>query len=388
MEQLKSTLKKNIQQYTMIIALIVIWLVFTIATEGIFLTPRNITNLFLQMAYVGIASSTMVLIMVCGHIDLSTGSVIGFSGALIAYFLKFTNINIWVAIIIVLACGALIGVWQGFWVAKFGLPAFIVTLSSEWVFRGLIIRVTNSTTIQPNNPTFKAIGQGYLPNILGEDANVNLTALLIGAICIVLFIASQLSNRRKKQRYDFKVESTGMFVARVALISIVIAVFFYVFNLDRGVAIPLVILAVIVFTINFISKKTAFGRHVYAIGGNREAAALSGVNVQKVTWFVFILMGTMSAASGIVYTARLNSAAIAAGTGAETDIIAAAIIGGTSPAGGKGSVVGCVIGALVMASLENGMSILSMGSFEKYLAKGLVLLFAVAIDFLTKDSQH
>ena len=388
MEQLKSTLKKNVQQYTMIIALLVIWLVFTVATDGIFLTPRNITNLFLQMAYVGIASSTMVLIMVCGHIDLSTGSVIGFSGALIAYFLKFTNVNIWPAILIVLVCGALIGVWQGFWVAKFGLPAFIVTLSSEWVFRGLIIAVTTSTTIQPNNPIFKAIGQGYLPNILGEEASVNLTALLIGAICIVAFIASQISNRRKKQRYDFKVESSGMFIARVALISIVIAVFFYVFNLDRGVAIPLVILAVIVFTINFISKKTAFGRHVYAIGGNREAAALSGVNVQKVTWLVFILMGTMSAASGIVYTARLNSAAIAAGTGAETDIIAAAIIGGTSPAGGKGSVVGCVIGALVMASLENGMSILSMGSFEKYLAKGVVLLFAVAIDFLTKDSQH
>lgn len=388
MEQLKSTLKKNVQQYTMIIALMMIWLVFTVATDGIFLTPRNITNLFLQMAYVGIASSTMVLIMVCGHIDLSTGSVIGFSGALIAYFLKFTNVNIWVAILIVLACGALIGVWQGFWVAKFGLPAFIVTLSSEWVFRGLIIGVTNSTTIQPNNKIFKAIGQGYLPNILGEEASVNLTALLIGAVCIIVFIASQISSRRKKQRYDFKVESTGLFFARVALISIVIAVFFYVFNLDRGVAIPLVILAVIVFTINFISKKTAFGRHVYAIGGNREAAALSGVNVQKVTWLVFVLMGTMSAASGIVYTARLNSAAIAAGTGAETDIIAAAIIGGTSPAGGKGSVVGCVIGALVMASLENGMSILSMGSFEKYLAKGLVLLFAVAIDFLTKDSQH
>lgn len=388
MEQLKSTLKRNIQQYTMIIALLVIWLVFYIATDGIFLTPRNITNLFLQMAYVGIASSTMVLIMVCGHIDLSTGSVIGFSGALIAYFLKFTSVSIWPAIIITIACGALIGTWQGFWVAKVGLPAFIVTLSSEWVFRGLIIGVTNSATIQPNNDTFKAIGQGYLPNILGKEADVNLTALIIGAVCIVVFIISQINARKKKQKYDFKVETLGMFIARVALISIVIGIFFYVFNLDRGVAIPLVILAVIVFTISLISTKTAFGRHVYAIGGNREAAALSGVNVQKVTWLVFVLMGTMSAASGIVYTARLNSAAIAAGTGAETDIIASAIIGGTSPAGGKGTVVGCVIGALVMASLENGMSILSMGSFEKYLAKGLVLLFAVAIDSLTKNAQH
>lgn len=388
MEQLKSTLKRNVQQYTMIIALLLIWLVFYVTTGGVFMSPRNITNLFLQMAYVGIASSTMVLIMVCGHIDLSVGSVIGFSGALIAYFLKFTGINVWLALLITLAAGALVGVWQGFWVAKVGLPAFIVTLSSEWVFRGLVIGVTKSETIQPNNEVFKAVGQGYLPNILGKDAAVNLTALLIGAICIVLLIVSQLNARKQKLKYGFKVEAMPLFVVRIVLLCVVIALFFWVCNLDRGVAIPLVILAAVIFIINLIAKNTAFGRHIYAIGGNREAAALSGVNVQKVTWWVFILMGIMASASGIVYTARLNSAAISAGTGAETDIIAAAIIGGTSPAGGKGTVVGCVIGALVMASLENGMSILSMGSFEKYLAKGLVLLFAVAIDSITKDSKH
>ena len=388
MEQLKSTLKRNVQQYTMIIALLLIWLVFYITTKGVFMSPRNITNLFLQMAYVGIASSTMVLIMVCGHIDLSVGSVIGFSGALVAYFLKYTNVNVWIVLLITLAVGALIGVWQGFWVAKVGLPAFIVTLSSEWVFRGLVIGVTHSETIQPNNDIFKAIGQGYLPNILGKDAAVNLTALLIGAVCIVLLVISQVSARNKKLKYGFKVETPALFTVRVVLLCAVIALFFWVCSLDRGVAIPLVILAAVIFIINLIAKNTAFGRHIYAIGGNREAAALSGVNVQKVTWWVFILMGIMASASGIVYTARLNSAAIAAGTGAETDIIAAAIIGGTSPAGGKGTVVGCVIGALVMASLENGMSILSMGSFEKYLAKGLVLLFAVSIDSITKDSKH
>lgn len=388
MEQLKLTVKRNIQQYTMIIALLMIWLVFYITTGGVFMSPRNITNLFLQMAYVGIASSTMVLIMVCGHIDLSIGSVIGFTGALIAYFLKFSGLNIWVALLITLFAGALVGVWQGFWVAKVGLPAFIVTLSSEWVFRGLVIGVTHSETIQPNNEIFKAIGQGYLPNILGEGASVNLTALLLGVVCIVAFVLSQIRARRKKQKYDFKVETPALFALRVILICIVIALFFWVSNLDRGVAIPLVILAVVIFTINLIATNTAFGRHIYAIGGNREAAALSGVNVQKVTWWVFILMGLVGSVSGIVYTARLNSAAISAGNAAETDIIAAAIIGGTSPAGGKGTVVGCVIGALVMASLENGMSILSMGSFEKYLAKGLVLLIAVAIDSITKDSRH
>lgn len=387
MQQLKSTLKKNIQQYTMIIALLLIWLIFYITTGHVFLTPRNITNLFLQMAYVGIASSTMVLIMVCGHIDLSVGSVIGFTGAVIAYLLKFTSINIWFALLITLLIGGLIGVWQGFWVAKVGLPAFIVTLSSQWVFRGLIIGVTHSETIQPNNEIFKAIGQGYLPNILGKNASFNLTALLIGAACIIFFIISQIRARKDKQKYDFTVEPLGVFLLRIVLLSAVIGIFFWVWNLDRGVAIPLVILAVVIFIINLIAKNTAFGRHIYAIGGNREAAQLSGVNVCRVTWCVFILMGLMSAASGIVYTARLNSAAIAAGTGAETDIIASAIIGGTSPAGGKGTVVGCVIGALVMASLENGMSILSMGSFEKYLAKGLVLLFAVAIDNFTKDKH-
>ena len=388
MQELKLTIRKNIQQYTMIILLAVIWAVFYFTTGGVFLSPMNITNLFLQMAFIGIASSTMVLIMVCGHIDLSVGSVIGFTGALIAYLLKFANWGIVPALIVTIACGALVGVWQGFWVAKMHLPAFIVTLSSEWVFRGLIIGVTNSQTIQPNNEAFKIIGQGYLPNIFGADAAINGTAILIGVIAIVAYIISQISARRNKQKYNFAVESTGLFTGKLILLSVVIAIFFWVFAQDRGVAVPLLILACVILLVSFISKNTPFGRHIFAIGGNREAAALSGVNVQKVTWLLFILEGTMAAVSGIVYTARLNSAAIAAGQGNETDVIASAIIGGTSPAGGKGSVVGCVIGALVMASLENGMSILSMGSFEKYLAKGLVLLFAVAIDEITKNAKN
>ena len=388
MQELKLTVKKNIQQYTMIILLAVIWIVFYFTTQGVFLSPMNITNLFLQMAFIGIASSTMVLIMVCGHIDLSVGSVIGFTGALIAYLLKFANWGIVPAVIVTVLCGSLVGVWQGFWVAKMHLPAFIVTLSSEWVFRGLIIGITNSQTIQPNNEAFKVIGQGYLPNILGADAAINGTAILIGALAIVAFIISQLNDRKNKQKYNFAVESKGLFTGRIVLLSLVIAIFFWVFAQDRGVAVPLLILAIVILVVSFISKNTAFGRHIFAIGGNKEAAALSGVNVQKVTWLLFVLEGTMAAISGIVYTARLNSAAIAAGQGNETDVIASAIIGGTSPAGGKGSVVGCVIGALVMASLENGMSILSMGSFEKYLAKGLVLLFAVAIDEITKNAKN
>lgn len=387
MQELKLTVKRNIQQYTMIILLLLIWLVFYFTTGGVFLTPMNITNLFLQMAFIGIASSTMVLIMVCGHIDLSVGSVIGFCGALIAYFLKFADWGIVPALIVTILAGSLVGVWQGFWVAKMHLPAFIVTLSSEWVFRGLIIGVTQSQTIQPNNEAFKVIGQGYLPNIAGDSA-INVTALIIGVIAIAAYIVSEVRARKNKQRYNFAVESKALFAGKLVLLSLIIGIFFWVFAQDRGVAVPLLILAVVILTVSFISKNTAFGRHIFAIGGNKEAAALSGVNVQKVTWLLFVLEGTMAGISGIVYTARLNSAAIAAGQGNETDIIASAIIGGTSPAGGKGSVAGCVIGALVMASLENGMSILSMGSFEKYVAKGLVLLFAVAIDEITKNAKN
>ena len=381
MEKWKTVMKMNLRQYTMILAMLAIWVYFQFATDGVFMMPRNLNNLFLQMCYIGVCSCGMVLIMVAGQIDLSVGSVIGFTGAIIAVLLKNYSINPFLALILTLLAGALVGLWQGFWVAKVGLPAFIVTLSSMMLFRGGVLGVTGGNTVQPNDDVFKAIGQGYLPNI--GHGSLNITAILIGIICFLIYIALMLQRRRNRQKYHFYVEKPGAFWGKIALFGVVIGLVFAIWASDRGIPIPIIILAAVVLVMHVIANNTAFGRHVYAIGGNLDAARLSGINVKKTIILNFVLMGVLTAVSGVIYTSRLNSAAIAGGTGAETDIIAAAIIGGTSPAGGKGSVFGCIIGALVMASLDNGMSILSMGSFEKYIVKGMVLLLAVAVDTIT-----
>ena len=384
MEKWKRTLKANIRQYTMILAMLAIWLYFQVTTGGIFMMSRNLNNLFLQMCYIGVCSCGMVLIMVAGQIDLAAGSVIGFTGAVIAVLLKNYNMNPVLAIVITLLVGAAVGLWQGFWVAKVGLPAFIVTLSSMMLFRGGVLGVTGGNTVQPNDAVFKAIGQGYLPNI--GNGKLNITAIVFGIVFFVVYTLLMVQKRKKRLKYQFDVEKSSIFWLKIVGFGVIIGLVFAIWASDRGIPVPLIILAAVVLIMHVIANNTAFGRHVYAIGGNLDAAKLSGINVKKNMIINFVLMGVLTAISGIIYTSRLNSAAIAGGTGAETDIIAAAIIGGTSPAGGKGSIFGCIIGALVMASLDNGMSILSMGSCEKYIVKGLVLLLAVAVDTIT-DKQ-
>ncbi|HHU53881.1 MAG TPA: sugar ABC transporter permease [Clostridiaceae bacterium] len=384
--ELKNTVSSQIHKYTMIIALIAIWIFFQIVTKGIFLTPRNINNIFLQMCFIGIASCGMVFVMVAAQIDLSVGSVIGFTGSIIAVLIRNHNMNIVPALAITLVIGLLIGIWHGFWVAYMGLPAFIVTLASQMIFRGGVMGVTQGSTIQPNNDAFKAIGQGYLPSLF-EFKDYNTTPLIVGILCIIAYIVLSIRTRKSRQSYEFEVSSLPSFILKMIFMSVVIYSVFVVWALDRGIPVPMVILFVVVAIMNVISKRTPFGRHVYAIGGNSEATQLSGVNVKLTMLLIFSLMGILSAISGVVYTSRLNSAAIAGGTGTETDIIASAIIGGTSPSGGTGTIIGCIIGALVMASLENGMSLLSLGSFEKYVIKGLVLLFAVAVDVQTRKRR-
>ncbi|MCI8374946.1 MAG: sugar ABC transporter permease [Lachnospiraceae bacterium] len=381
MEKVKSLIQSNIRQYTMIIAMLLIWAYFQMATGGVFLMSRNLNNLFLQMCYIGACSCGMVLIMVAAQIDLSVGSVIGFTGAVIAVLLKEYQMHILPALLITLLVGALVGLWQGIWVAKVGLPSFIVTLSSQMLFRGGVLGVTGGNTIQPNDGVFKAIGQGYLPNI--GNSGVNLTAVLAGIVCFALYVLLMVNRRKNRMKYHFDVDRQGVFIAKLLGIGLVMFLVFRIWASDRGIPIPVIILAVVVLVMHMVANKTAFGRHIYAIGGNMDAAKLSGINVKKTMIVNFTIMGVLTAISGVIFTSRLNSAAIAGGTGAETDIIAAAIIGGTSPAGGKGSIFGCIIGALVMASLDNGMSILSLGSFEKYIVKGLVLLLAVAVDTIT-----
>lgn len=382
-ETVKRSLKVNIRQFSMIIALLAIWFIFQILTRGVFISARNLSNLFLQSAAVGIAASGVVLVMVAGHIDLSIGSVVGFTGAVAAVCLVNFNMSVGTALIITLIVGLIIGIWHGFWIAYRGVPAFIVTLASMLMFRGAIIGITGSKSISPNNAAFKAIGQGYLPK-LNEALNFHDATALLGIVFIIAYIILELKTRKKRQKYGFKVLSNSLFLAKLIGMSIVIAAVFSIMVLYRGIpyAVLLLIAVVIIFTI--ISTKTAFGRYVYAIGGNREAARLSGIDIKKTNMTIFVLMGLLSTIAGIVYTSRLNAAIVAAGQNFEMDCIAAAIIGGTSTLGGEGTIPGAIIGALVMASLDNGMSLMNLGSFEQYLVKGLVLLVAVWFDIATR----
>jgi D-xylose transport system permease protein len=376
------SVRGNIRQYTMIIALVVIWLIFQILT-GNFLTARNLTNLLTQSSVVGIAACGIVLVMVAGHIDLSIGSFVGLTGAIAANMLVKQNLNVWVALAITLLCGLALGCWQGFWIAYRQVPAFIVTLAGMLMFRGGVIGVTGSLSLSPNTEIFRAIGQNYLPNII-PDAGMNITALLIGAICLVIYWIMTFRSRAARISYGFQTLSFPIFMVKTLVISGVIVGISFVLASFRGVPYLALILGLTVIAFTIISTKTAFGRHVYAIGGNKDAAVLSGINIKKTNFTIFVLMGLVTTIAGICYASRLNAAAISGGQSMEMDVIASAIIGGTSTLGGEGTIIGAIIGALVMASLDNGMSLYGLGSFEQYLVKGTVLLLAVWVDIATR----
>lgn len=378
-EVLLGTLKGNMRQYTMILALLVIWAFFSVVTDGIFISTRNLSNLFLQCAATAIAACGMVLVMVAGHIDLSVGSFVGLTGAISATLMVKGGLGTIETIAITLIIGLAIGLWQGFWVAYGKVPAFIVTLAGFLAFRGGVIAITGGNSIAPMKDGFKAIGQGYLPKI---DANFafNDTSALVGVAFIICYILFEIRKRRSRIKYGFEILPLPLQIAKMVLFSAIIALGIGIMASYMGIpyAILLLIAIIVIFTI--IAEKTTFGRHVYAIGGNREAARLSGININRVNLMIFVLMGLLSTIAGIVYTARLNAATGSAGTNMEMDAIASAVIGGTSTLGGAGTIAGCIIGALVMGSLDNGMSLMNADVALQYVVKGLILLLAVWFD--------
>lgn len=376
------SIKHNVRQYTMVIALLAIWAIFEVLTKGIFITPRNLSNLFLQSATTAIVACGMVLVMVAGHIDLSVGSFVGFTGAIAAVLMAKQNFGTIPAILVTLALGLLLGIWQGFWIAYRRVPAFIVTLSGFLAFRGGVIGVTGGNSVGPMKDNFKAIGQGYLPKL--SSLPFNDTSAVIGVIFIICYIIFEIRKRKSRIKYGFEVLPMPLQIARIIGGSIIIALVLSIMVSYMGIpyAVLLLIAIIIIFTI--IAQKTTFGRYIYAIGGNREAARLSGINIKKVNMMIFVLMGLLSTIAGIVYTARLNAATGSAGTNMELDAIAAAVIGGTSTLGGEGTIVGCVIGALVMGSLDNGMSLMNVDVTWQYVVKGLILLLAVWVDIATR----
>lgn len=396
-ELILSSIRKNIRQYTMVIALLSIWLIFTIITpNSVFLTPRNLSNLFLQSATIAILAIGMTLIIVTNNIDLSVGSMAGFTGAIAAILQVKYHVDPLLAILITLIVGLIMGAWQGYWVAYRKVPAFIVTLSSMLIFRGGILGVTGGKTISPLHNIFKAIGQNYIPawnpgNIFELQKNgepvINLISLILITIAIALFIVFDLRKRSSRIKYGFHVTPVNLQILKLVFVSASIGLAGYVVVIYKGIPLSLILVIILALIFNFIAKNTTFGRHLYAIGGNEEAAKLSGINIEMKIFALFILMGVLSSISGMVFTARLDAATAAAGDLFELEAIAATVIGGTSFSGGKGTIVGALIGALVMASLDNGMSLLNLEVVWQYVIKGLILLLAVAVDMITSKKS-
>ncbi|KWX73988.1 multiple monosaccharide ABC transporter permease [Paenibacillus jilunlii] len=376
--------KKNIRQYGMIIALIFISIFFQILTDGILLKPLNVTNLILQNSYILVLAIGMVLVIITGHIDLSVGSVAAFIGALSAIMMVDMQMNPVLAVILSLLMGALVGAWQGFWVAYIKIPAFIVTLAGMLLFRGLTMIVLNGQSIAPFPKSFQKISSGFIPDISG-GSSLNVLTLIVGIVLSVLVVYQEFRNRKISVKYGFEQSSVWLSVAKAAALVIVINLFTMVLAQYNGIPNILVILLVLIVIYSFVMNHMTMGRHIYALGGNEKAASLSGVKTKRVTFWVFVNMGVLAALSGLVFAARLNSATPKAGTNFELDAIAACFIGGASASGGIGTVVGAIIGGLVMGVMNNGMSLVGLGVDWQQGIKGLVLLLAVGFDIYNKS---
>jgi putative multiple sugar transport system permease protein len=384
----RKLLQQNIREYGMYIALFVIMIIFTITTKGTFISPRNIVNLVNQTGYIAVLAVGMTLVIVIRHIDLSVGFLGGFLGAVAAIAMVQWQMPVFAAIALTLALGILAGTITAFLVAQMKIPAFVATLAGWLIYRGAILVVTESTgTIVIPDKTFNAIGNGFIPDIpdIGILPGVHKLTLIIGVIGIVLLIISEINSRQKKQAYNFEVLPMEMFIIKLVFTSALIGGVTWLLAGYQGLSWTAVVVLVVVMIYHFVTTQTVLGRHIYAVGGNPEAAELSGINVKRITYIVFGSMGMLSALSGILFASRLQSATTTAGQLWELDAIAAAFIGGVSPAGGIGKVAGSIIGALVMLSLTSGMNLMSIGISYQYMARGAVLAAAVIFDVATRN---
>lgn len=382
----------NLRQYGILLALVIIILLFQVLTKGLLLAPNNVASLIQQNAYVLILTIGMTIVIIARHIDLSVGSVVAFVGGVVALMMDSMGWSWPVAVVAGLIIGALIGCWQGFWVAYVGIPAFIVTLGGMLIFRGLAI-VLVERTISGLPGGFVSIANGSLPNWLGfftpsflRDCDV--LTLLIGLLAVAGMLVSALRKRRARARGGAPLESAASFWIRNLILAVGIMAVAYVLSLSAGgTPIVLVIIGVLVMIYAFVMNRTVFGRHVYAVGGNLEAAKLSGVNTKRVDFLVFVNMGVLSALAGIVTTSRAGAAVATAGNGYELDAIAAAFIGGVAVTGGRGRLSGAIIGAFIMGVLNMGLSILNVDSAWQQSIKGLVVILAVAFDMVANRKK-
>lgn len=368
----------DVKTYTMILALVSIWVIFTMTTNGDFLTSRNLSNLFRQMSITGILSIGMVFIIIAGHIDLSVGSLMGLLGGITAVLNVWLKVDGILAIGITLVLGLLIGIFNGWLIAYKKIPAFIVTLGGMLVFRGILVGMTKGTTVASLDPSIRFVGNAYLVDGVG---------IFLGLIAVAVLVYNALSVRKLHSQYGLAIPPMSVEIAKIAFAAVVIGLLIIILNSYQGFPVPVLILAIMAVAFSYVLTKTVFGRRVYAIGGNAEAAKLSGINVTKMTLSIFAINGLLVSIAGVLLCSRLNAASVAAGQNAEMDAIAACVIGGASLMGGVGSVGGAIVGALVMASLDNGMSMLNIETFWQFIVKGSILVLAVWVDIATKNKR-
>ena len=382
----RTDIAKTLRSYSMIFVLIAIVILSQVLTGGLTLKPRNLTNIILQQSYIVILILGMLPVILTGNVDLSVGSSVAFVGAVAAVLQVNLGWGTLPTLLVALAIGAAIGAWNGLWIAIFDIPAFIVTLSSQLVFRGLTQVVLDGASIGPFDATFRAIAGSFITDILGENAAGIMPVITMGlavAACLV-FAGVQIMGRRNKIAHGVPVKSIWSMVARIAIICAVILVLSYMLSLDKGYPTVLVILMVFSMIYSFICNRTVFGRSLYAVGGNRKAAALSGIKDRLSMFMAYTNMGFVAAIAALVYAARMNVATPKAGTGFELDAIAACYVGGASVSGGAGTIGGALIGCFVIGILNNGMSLLGISPDWQQTVKGIVILGSVAFDIIPK----
>ncbi|MFF1441781.1 multiple monosaccharide ABC transporter permease [Streptomyces sp. NPDC058295] len=376
-------LRRNMRQYGMLIALGLIVALFAVWTDGDLLLPRNVSNLVLQNSYVLILAIGMMLVIIAGHIDLSVGSLTAFIGAFAAVLTVQHDVSWPVAVVLCLIVGAIAGSVQGFFIAYLGIPSFIVTLAGMLIFRGMTEIFLEGQTLGPFPDGLQKMGNGFLPEV-GPTTNYHNITLLLGLAVIVMVVLQEVRDRKRQQEFSLDVVPRNLFLLKIVAIVAAVLTVTMLLASYKGAPIILLVLGALVVGYGYVMRNAVFGRHIYAIGGNLPAAKLSGVKDKKVTFLVFLNMGALAALAGLVVAARLNAAGPKAGLNFELEAIASAFIGGASMSGGVGTVLGAIIGGLVLGVLNNGMNLLGVGSDWQQVIKGLALLAAVGFDVWNK----
>ena len=383
MNEVKTALKNNTMLFALVVVMILFQVLITIGGKGSMFAPTNVSNLIMQNSYVVILATGMLLcILTGGNIDLSVGSIVALVGAVTGILIVNMNMNIYLAMLLSLLVGLAIGVWQGFWIAYMNIPPFLVTLSGMLIWRGLATVLLNGTTISPFPESYLKYFTSYIPGAQSE--NVLMISLIIGAACCIVMFGVSLYSQAKKRRKGYDTGNTTLLIIKLAVISAVIMVICYLLGNNKGIPVVLVLLAVVVLVYHYLTTRTVSGRHLYALGGNAKATQLSGIDTRRIMFGAYVNMAFLAAVAALVCVARFNSAAPSAGTNYELDAIGACFIGGASAYGGTGTVGGAVIGAIFMGILNNGMSILGIDANWQKMIKGLVLLFAVVFDVVSK----